>query len=63
MAKYKKGERIRIGMSGSSEMHEGKLVKMGITEFGNLKVEIEKDNGLPAVIFGLKHTIVIERVG
>jgi len=62
VAKYKKGERIRVTIAGSRIQTEGKLIEMKVTKKGNLFIVIERDGGLPSHILSNKADLTIEKV-
>jgi len=62
MAKYRKGERIRVHVSGWQTDYAGRLVSM--TKKGDsLSIELEKDNELPILIMSPRNLLTIEKVG
>lgn len=62
MAKWKKGERIKVTIQGNRNPSVGKLVKMEVTKLGNLSIELERDNGLPTRILAKKSDLTLEKV-
>jgi hypothetical protein len=62
LAKFKKGERLRVSFSNSWVGHEGVLTHLERTKRGNLIIQLEKDNELPVMFAGDKESLSIERI-
>jgi hypothetical protein len=63
MAKYKKNEHIRIGLTCDRDRCEGRIVRWENTQAGNLKITIAKDkDGYTRMYMGKRSDLVIEKL-